>query len=119
MVTVHQRLGEAVQLLGIVGALWAGWCVYRRTASPSLRVYVLLSEAVITFQAVLGIALAISGHRPHDGIHFFYGPAVLLSLPAAWLIGTRTDERGEHLAVLGGCVAVVLFSIRAIQTGGG
>jgi hypothetical protein len=107
MVTVHQRLGEAVQLLGIVGALWAGWCVYRRTASPSLRVYVLLSEAVITV------------HRPHDSIHFFYGPAVFLSLPAAWLIGTRTDERGEHLALLGGCVAVVLFSIRAIQTGGG
>jgi heme A synthase len=119
MVTVHQRLAEAVQLLGVVGALWAGWCVFRRTASPSLRVFILLSQVVITFQAALGIALAIGGHRPHDSIHFFYGPAVFLSLPAAWLIGSRTDERGEHLALLGGCVVVVLFSIRAIQTGGG
>ena len=119
MVTVHQRLGEAVQLLGVVGAIWAGWCVIRRSASPSLRVYVLLSEAVITLQAALGIGLAVSGHRPHDSLHFVYGPAVFLSLPVAWLIGTRTDERGEHLALLGGCVAVVLLSLRAIQTGGG
>jgi hypothetical protein len=119
MVTVHQRLAEAVQLLGVVGAIWAGWCVIRHTASPSLRVYIMLSQVLITLQAALGIALAIGGHRPHDGIHFFYGPAVFLSLPAAWLIGSRTDERGEHLALLGGCVAVVLFSLRAIQTGGG
>jgi MFS superfamily sulfate permease-like transporter len=119
MVTVHQRLAEAVLLLGVVGALWAGWCVYRRIPSPSLRAYLLLSQVVITLQAVLGIALAIGGHRPHHGIHFFYGPAVFLSLPMGYLIGVRSDERGEHLALLGGCVAVALFSIRAIGTGGG
>jgi heme A synthase len=119
MATVHQRVAEAVQLLGVVGAVWAGWCVIRRTPSPGLRVYVLLSEVVVVFQAALGILLAIGGHRPHDALHFLYGPAVLLSLPAALLIGARTDERGEHLALLGGCVAVVLLSLRAIQTGGG
>ena len=117
MVEVHHRLAEAVRLLGVVGALWAAYCVIRRTHSPGLRVYVLLSEAVIAVQAVLGIGLALAGHRPHDNLHFIYGPAVLLSLPVAYLIGTRTDERGEHLALLGGCVAVVLLSLRAIQTG--
>jgi heme A synthase len=119
MVSVHQRLAEAVQLLGVVGALWAGWCVLRRTPSPGLRVYVLLSEAVIVVQAVLGIVLAATGHRPHDNLHFIYGPAVLLSLPVAWLVGQRTAERTEHIALLGGCVAVALLSLRAIQTGGG
>jgi hypothetical protein len=44
---------------------------------------------------------------------------VLLSLPVAMVLGNRTDERGEHLALLGGCTAVVLLSIRAITTGGG
>lgn len=118
MVTVHRRLAEAVELLGVVGALWAAWCVYRRTPSPGLRVYVRLSLAVIAVQAALGIALAIGGRRPHDGLHLVYGPATLLALPVAMLIGARSDERGEHLALLGGCVAVVLLSIRAIQTGG-
>jgi heme A synthase len=118
MVTVHQRLAEAVQLLGVVGALWAAWCVFRRVPSPGLRVYLMLSEAVIAVQAALGIALAVGGHRPHDSLHFLYGPAVLLALPAAMLVGTRSDERGEHLALLGGCVAIVLLSLRAIQTGG-
>ncbi len=118
MVTVHHRLAEAVQLLGVVGALWAAWCVFRRTVSPGLRVYVLLSEAVIAVQAALGIGLAISGHRPAEGLHFLYGPLVLLALPVAMLIGSRTDERGEHLALLGGCAAVVLLSLRAISTGG-
>ncbi len=119
MVTVHQRLAEAVQLLGVVGALWAAWCVFRRAASPGLRVYVMLTEAVIAVQAALGIALAVGGNRPHESLHFLYGPAVLLSLPAAMLIGWRSDERGEHLALLGGCVAVVLLSLRAIKTGAG
>jgi heme A synthase len=119
MANVHHRLAEAVQLLGVVGALWAGYCVIRRTPSPGLRVYLLLSEGVIGVQAVLGIGLAVAGHRPHDSLHFVYGPLVLLSLPVAYLVGTRTDERGEHLALLGGCVAVVLLSLRAIQTGGG
>ncbi len=118
MVTVHQRIAEAVQLLGVVGAFWAGWCVFRRSPSPGLRVYVMLSEAVIAVQAALGIGLALGGHRPHDSLHFLYGPLVLLALPAAMVIGSRSDERGEHLALLGGCVAVVLLSLRAIQTGG-
>jgi heme A synthase len=118
MVTVHQRVAEAVQLLGVVGALWAAWCVFRHVPSPGLRVYLMLSEAVIVVQAALGIALAVGGHRPHDSLHFLYGPVVLLALPAAMLVGSRSDERGEHLALLGGCVAVVLLSLRAIQTGG-
>lgn len=119
IVSLHHRLGEAVQLLGVVGALWAALCVVRRTPSPGLRVYVLLSEAVIGVQAALGIGLAIAGHRPVDSLHFLYGPLVLLSLPVALLIGSRTDERSEHLALLGGCAAVVLLSLRAIQTGAG
>lgn len=119
MVNVHHRLAEAVQLLGVVGAVWAAIFVYRRVPSPGLRVYVRLSAAIITLQAALGIGLAIAGHRPQDNLHFFYGPAVFLSLPVAMFIGSRLDDRGEHLALLGGCVAVILFSIRAIGTGGG
>jgi heme A synthase len=118
-VIVHQRLGNAVLVLGLVGTVWAALCVLRRRSSPALRVYVLLSAGAIAVQAVLGIGLALSGHRPLDGIHFFYGPAVLLSLPLALLVASRSDERGEQLALLGGCLAVVLLGIRAIQTGGG
>ncbi len=118
MVHAHQGLSRAVVLLGIVGALWGAWCIFRRAPSPGFRVYVRLSAAVIAVQAALGIALAVSGHRPQDSLHFIYGPALLLALPAAMLIGTRSDERVEHLALLGGCVAVVLLGARAIMTGG-
>jgi heme A synthase len=118
-VTVHQRLAHAVLLLGLVGTAWAALCVLRRRPSPGLRVFIRLSTAAVAVQAVVGIVLAAGGHRPQDTIHYFYGPAVLLSLPLALLAGSRRDERGEHLALLCGCVAVVLFSIRAIQTGGG
>jgi len=117
--SVHQRLAEAVLLLGIVGTLWAAGSIVLRRPSPGLRVYVILSEGVVGLQALLGIGLAIAGHRPHDSLHFVYGPAVLLSLPVAMFLGRRMEERGEHLALLGGCTAVVLLSIRAIQTGGG
>jgi heme A synthase len=119
VVNVHHRLAEAVQLLGVVGALWAALCVIRRIPSPGLRVYVRLTALIITVQALLGIGLAIAGDRPADSLHFVYGPAVLLALPVAIVIGSRLDDRGEHLALLGGCIAVVLLSLRAIQTGTG
>jgi heme A synthase len=116
-VIIHQRLAHAVLLLGLVGTLWAAQNIWRRRVSPALRAYLRLTEAAIVLEAAVGVALVISGRRPSQGIHWFYGPAILLSLPVAWVLTRGSDERREALGLLAGSLAVFLFSIRALQTG--
>jgi hypothetical protein len=116
-VIVHQRLANAVLLLGLVGALWAAQNLWRRRVSPALRAYLRLTEGAILVQALLGLGLFIGGRRPLQGLHWFYGPAVLLSLPVAWSLTRGRDERREAWGLLLGSLAVFLFSIRAVGTG--
>jgi hypothetical protein len=116
-VIVHQRLANAILLLSLVGVVWAAQNALRRRVSPSLRAYLILTELAIVVQAMVGIVLFATGHRPQQGIHWFYGPAVLLSLPVARSLTMRGDERREALGLLLGSLAVFLFTLRAIGTG--
>jgi heme A synthase len=117
-VVVHQRLANAILLLGLVGTVWALENVLRRRVSPALRAYLRLTFLAIVLQGVVGIVLVATGNRPTDGLHWFYGPAALLSLPVAWSLSAGADQRREALALLGGSLAVFLFALRAIGTGG-
>lgn len=114
---VHQRLANPVLLLGLVGAVWALENLLRHRVSPGLRSYLLLTWLVIAVEALIGLVLVLAGHRPEQGIHWFYGAALLLSIPVAWSFAGRGDVRREALALLGGSLAVFLFAIRATGTG--
>jgi heme A synthase len=116
-VTIHERLGNPVLLLGLVGAAWALENAVRRRVAPALRTYLLLTWLLIVVQALVGLILVLSGHRPQQGIHWFYGAALLIALPAAWSFAGRGDERREAVALMCGSLAVFLFAIRAVGTG--
>jgi len=116
-VSLHRTLGNPVFALGLVGSLWAVENLVRRRVRPALRSYLWLTWLLIAVQAVVGLVLVAGGHRPAQGIHWFYGAALLLSVPVAWTFAGRGDERREAIALLGGALAVMLFSIRAIGTG--
>jgi hypothetical protein len=118
MTDVHQRVGAAIILLGLVGAVWGAVQLWRRSVSPTFRAYVRLLAALIALQAIFGIVLVIGGNRPTDGLHFIYGPATLLALPVAIGLSAGRDTRGEAGTLLVGCVAVVLLAARAVTTGG-
>ena len=118
MIDVHQRVGAAIIVLGVVGAAWAAVQLWRRTVSPTFRAYVRLLAGLIALQAVFGIVLVIGGNRPTEGLHFIYGPATLLALPVAIGLSFGRDARGEASTLLLGCVAVVLLAARAVTTGG-
>jgi len=106
-----------VLLLGLVGALWSGWNIWQRRVSPALRAYLRLTEGAIAIQALVGVGLFISGRRPEEGLHWLYGPAVLLALPVAWTLTRNAGERREAYGLLFGSLGVFLLSIRAIATG--
>jgi len=117
-VTVHRLLSNAIVWLGLVGTLWALENLVRRRVHPSLRAYLFLSFLTIVVQGGVGLVLFVAGDRPAEGLHWFYGPATLLSLPVAWsFAGRGADPRREALALFAGALAVFLFSLRAIGTG--
>lgn len=114
---VHQRLANAILLLGLLGTIWALENLLRRRVSPALRAYLRLTFLAIVVQAGMGLILFATGNRPAEGLHWIYGPATLLSLPVAWALSAGADERREALALFGGALAVFLFALRAIGTG--
>ncbi|HEY6379926.1 MAG TPA: hypothetical protein VI316_12175 [Candidatus Dormibacteraeota bacterium] len=118
MIGVHQRIGASIVALGAVGVVWAIVLLLRRTASPRFRMYVRLLAVLIAVQGALGILLVITGHRPVEGLHFVYGPVLLIALPVALRLGAPAELRRETRTLLWGCVAVVLLAIRAVSTGG-
>jgi heme A synthase len=115
MTTVHNRLAVALIALSVVGLAWTlvGW--RRPVVHPGLRAYAVLVLAATVLQGVLGIALAVAGHRPASGLHFFYGPATLLA--AAWAAASRADQRSSRMALAVGMSAMFLLGIRAVGTG--
>lgn len=113
--TIHSRLAIALVALSVVGLAWSlvGW---RRTVvHPGLRAFALLVLAATALQGLLGVALAITGHRPAAGLHFLYGPATLLA--AAWGAAPRRNQRAARNALAIGMGAMFLMSIRAVGTG--
>lgn len=114
---VHDKFGFIVTVVAVAGALGAVLALLRPALMPAIRVYLRLTIAAVGVQALIGIVVFATGHHPAQGIHWFYGVATLVSLPIAFLIGSRLPTREEPLWVVGGAVATVLFAFRALSTG--
>jgi len=117
-VTLHARLGVAVILVAAVGSELVLLARARPGWLPTVRVFVRLCAVAAALEAAIGLGLLVAGNRPAQGIHLFYGAATVLPVPAAQLLARRVGARDELLYLLAGTVAIVLFGIRAITTGG-
>ena len=114
---LHDRFGIIVTLVAVVGALAATGALLRPSWMPAVRVYLRLTVAAIAVQVVIGIVLVGTGHRPAQGIHWFYGAAMLLAMPLAFTVGARLPAREQPWWIVGGAVATVLLATRALTTG--
>ena len=116
--TLHDRFGIAVLLVAVVAAVAAVLVSfvtprYARLVKRLLR----FMPLVVGVQVVLGLVLVATGSRPAQLLHWFYGAAVLLTMPLALSIGGRLGPSEERYWVAGGAVITVLFALRAIATG--
>lgn len=114
---IHDKFGFIILVVAVVGGLAAVVALLRPALMPAIRVYLRLTVAAVAVQAVIGVVVFATGHRPAQGIHWFYGAATLVSLPLAFFLGSRLPSREEPLWVTGGAVATVLFALRALSTG--
>jgi hypothetical protein len=115
--SLHGRLGIAVLVVAAVGALLAVLARNRPGTVPTVRVFVRLCAGAAAVEAFIGLALVVAGNRPAEGIHFFYGAATVIPIPAADLLARRVQPQSEMLYLLAGAVATVLFGLRAVTTG--
>ena len=113
----HARLGVAVILVAVVGVVLALIARARPGAAPTVRVFVRLCAAAAAVEALIGLAMVVSGQRPSEAIHFFYGAATVLPIPIAEAMGRRRAPRAQVTYLLYGAAATALFGLRAATTG--
>ncbi|HYA00220.1 MAG TPA: hypothetical protein VEK76_07685 [Candidatus Binatia bacterium] len=117
LVNVHQRLGFALVVILLAGAVAAALAIRGQRFLPTVRAYLWLAFAAITVQAALGLAMLVLGGRPSQGLHLLYGPLTFVTLPATALLSRSGTGRREAGMLAVGFVLAFLFSIRALGTG--
>lgn len=89
----------------------------KQAPSGSYRATLVLTEGLFIVQGLVGIAMFLSGARPHDPLHWLYGPLLVIVLPiaASYLTGRETRRQ----ALVFGIAALFMFglAIRAYMTG--
>jgi len=114
---IHDRLGVIVTILAAGGAILTIVSLFRPQLLATVRVYLILSSGVAGLQVIVGLILVLSGSRPTEPLHWFYGGATLTALPLCAWIGRRRPQLQEHLWLAGGSLGTFLFAVRAIATG--
>lgn len=115
--SVHARLGAVVIAVAVVGALLTLLARSRPGAIPTVRLFVRLCAGAAAVEALIGLGMVFAGQRPAEAIHYFYGAASVISIPAAGALARRRHPRLEMRYLLAGAVATALFGLRAVTTG--
>ena len=118
MATAHQKLAVAIVLLALGGTIWSSYVAYKATNNARVLSASRLMVAVLGAQAIFGIVLAILGSRPQDSLHFVFGPAAILALPAAIGLRRGRPDRTATGIVTAGWLVTLALSLRAVGTGG-
>ena len=104
-------------ITAIIG-IW-GLVMYFRKLPPSggYRSTLVLTEVLFIGQGLLGIGLFVGGARPHDPLHWLYGPLLVIVLPIAASYVSGRESRRE--ALIYGIAGLFMFglAVRAYMTG--
>ena len=89
----------------------------KQTPSGSFLATLVLTEGLFIVQGLVGIAIFFGGSRPHDRLHWLYGPLLVIVLPLAASYLTGRESRRQALVY--GIAALFMFGlgIRAYMTG--
>jgi len=89
----------------------------KQAPSGSYRATLVLTEGLFIVQGLVGIGMYFGGARPHDQLHWLYGPLLVITLPIAASYLSGRESRREALVY--GLAALFMFglAIRAYMTG--
>jgi heme A synthase len=115
---IHNGLFRAGLLITLFIAVWGLFTFFRKqTSSGSFRATLVLTEVLFIVQGLVGIAMFLEGARPHDPLHWLYGPLLVIVLPIAASYLSGRENRREGLVY--GLAALFMFglAVRAYMTG--
>ena len=115
---LHNGLFRAGLIITGFIAIWSAALYLRKHApSGSFRATLVLTEGLFIVQGLVGIAMFLAGARPHDPLHWLYGPLLVIVLPIAATYVSGRERRRE--AMVYGLAALFMFglAIRAWMTG--
>ncbi len=118
LIYVHNGLFRAGLIITGFIVIWSAALYLRKQVpSGSYRATLVLTEGLFIVQGLVGIAMFLAGARPHDPLHWLYGPLLVIVLPIAASYLSGRDSRREALVY--GLATLFMFglAIRAYMTG--
>jgi hypothetical protein len=93
---VHLVVGVALIAANLVAGVWGGYSWLERKLSVGFWYALRVAQVTVIVQALLGLALAFSGHHA-DKLHYLYGalPLVVSLLAELVRAGAAAQELGE------------------------
>jgi heme A synthase len=119
VVEVHKVVGFLVVACFTVGWVWGlvAW-IARRGPGDRFWVWLTVAQVVAGVQALIGVAVYLSGRRAPTLLHYAYGIFPIVAFAIAHLVARRSDFR-ERPWVVFAWVAFICFglTLRAVMTG--
>jgi hypothetical protein len=93
---VHLVVGVCLIAANLVAGLWGGYSWFERRPTVGFWYALRIAQATVILQALLGLALAFSGHHA-DKLHYLYGalPLVVSLLAELVRAGSAAQELGD------------------------
>lgn len=116
---LHCRVGLAVIFFAFALGVWGVIAFMRGMGVTGSYVGALIiGEILILAQALIGVALLLTGRFPMDGLHLLYGIVIPLAWAAVYVY-TRGAQTKREMIIYGVMSFFVMgLGIRGIMTGG-
>lgn len=121
IVFIHNRLSVTTLLFMVALGLWGLWNFLRGEGmTGSYWGGLVVGEALVVAQGLLGVLLYVLGGAPARGIlHILYGVVTIISIPAVFSFTRGRSTRYETLIYAIIALFLAGVSIRARLTGAG
>jgi len=115
---LHDRLATTVILFFAIAGLWGLFEFARGGAlSGSIAGILIIGQALVMVQGLLGVVLYVAGYRPSTIVHVLYGVTAVIVLPFLWsYVRDRAPRQGLLLYSLV-ALFIVGLAIRGMTTG--
>lgn len=114
---LHDRLATTVLLFTAVVGIWGVWTFVRGgTLSGSVSGALLIGQALISVQVLLGVVIYASDRRAGNVVHYLYGITAILALPFVWSYMRARHPRQALFFYSMVSLFIAGLAIRAMQT---
>ena len=117
---LHAALSTTVLYYMLACGVWGIFSAFRGGLSGSLAGALVIGEALIIVQGLLGgIGYLLGSRASEGGLHYLYGLSALITLPGLYGYTRGRPPATQALWFGGGALFIVGLALRGMTTGGG